>query len=59
MLSAIADCQVVLAGGMGQGMLQNLEQAGIRPILTEVKSIQEAIHAFLEGTLVDRSERVH
>jgi predicted Fe-Mo cluster-binding NifX family protein len=59
MLAAIADCQVVLAGGMGQGMLQNLEQADIRPILTEVKSIQEAILAFLEGKLVDRSERVH
>jgi predicted Fe-Mo cluster-binding NifX family protein len=59
MLAAIADCQVVLAGGMGQGMLQNLEQAGIRPILTEVKNIEEAIHAFLERKLMDRSERVH
>jgi predicted Fe-Mo cluster-binding NifX family protein len=59
MLSAIADCQVVLAGGMGQGMLQNLEQAGIRPFLTEVRSIEQAIHAFLEGKLMDRSERVH
>lgn len=59
MLAAIADCQVVLAGGMGQGMLQNLEQAGIRPILTEVRSIEEAVHAFLEGKLMDRSERVH
>lgn len=59
MLAVIADCQVVLAGGMGQGMLQNLAQAGIRPILTEVRSIEEAVHAFLEGKLVDRSERVH
>lgn len=59
MLAAIADCEILLAGGMGQGMLQNLLQAGIRPILTEVKSVEEAIHAFQEGRLVDRSERVH
>jgi predicted Fe-Mo cluster-binding NifX family protein len=59
MLAVIADCQVVLAGGMGQGMLQNLAQAGIRPLLTEVKNIEEAIRAFQEGRLVDRSERVH
>jgi predicted Fe-Mo cluster-binding NifX family protein len=57
MLAAIADCQVVLAGGMGQGMLQNLEQAGIRPVLTEVRGIHDAIRAFIDGRLVERPER--
>lgn len=59
MLAAIADCQVVLAGGMGQGMYQNLQQTGIRPVLTEVEDIQEAIRAFIEGRLVERPECVH
>jgi len=59
MLAAIADCQVVLAGGMGQGMYGNLQQVGIRPILTEVEDIQDAILAFIQGRLVERPESVH
>lgn len=59
MLAAIADCQVVLAGGMGQGMYGNLQQVGIRPILTEVEDIQDAILAFMQGRLVERPESVH
>ena len=59
MLGAIADCQAVLAGGMGQGLYQNLQQAGIRPLLTEVEDIQEAIRAFIEGRLVERPEYAH
>jgi predicted Fe-Mo cluster-binding NifX family protein len=59
MLETIHDCEAVLAGGMGEGMLLNLRQAGIRPVLTELKDIQEAVRAFVDGTLVDRPERVH
>jgi predicted Fe-Mo cluster-binding NifX family protein len=59
MLAAIADCQVLLAGGMGQGMQVALEQAGIRPVLTGVEDIREAIRAFLEGCLVERPDLAH
>jgi predicted Fe-Mo cluster-binding NifX family protein len=59
MLAAIADCQVVLAGGMGRGMYLNLQEAGIRPVLTELEDIQEAIRAFIEGRLVERPEYAH
>jgi predicted Fe-Mo cluster-binding NifX family protein len=59
MLAVVADCQVVLARGMGQGMYLNLQQAGIRPVFTELKDIQEALRAFGEGKLVERPERVH
>ncbi len=59
MLAVISDCQVVLAGGMGQGMYQNLQRARIRPVMTEVRSIEEALRAFVEGRLVERPERVH
>jgi predicted Fe-Mo cluster-binding NifX family protein len=57
MLAVIADCQVVLACGMGQGMLLNLQEAGVRPVLTEVRDIHEATRAFIEGRLVERPER--
>ena len=59
MLATIQDCETVLAGGMGQGMYQNLHEAGIRPVLTDLKDIQEALRAFVEGNLVERPERVH
>ena len=59
MLATIADCQVVLAGGMGQGMYLNLQEAGIRPVLTEMHDIREAVRALVEGNLTERPERVH
>lgn len=59
MLAAIADCQVLLAGGMGQGMYAALEQAGIRPILTAEARIEEAIRLFLDGSLNERPDLAH
>ena len=59
MLSTIADCQAVLAGGMGLGMQRNLEEVGIRPLLTDVEDIEEAVCAFVEGRLAVRPELAH
>ncbi len=59
MLAAIVDCQVLLAGGMGQGMYAALEQAGIRPILTAESRIEEAIRHYLDGTLEIRPDLAH
>jgi len=59
MLSVIADCQAVLAGGMGFGMQRNLEEVGIRPLLTEVADIEEAVRAFAEGRLAVRPDLAH
>ncbi len=59
MLATIQDCQVVLAGGMGLGMQRNLEEVGIRPVLTDVEDIQAAVQAFLEGRLAERPGLAH
>jgi predicted Fe-Mo cluster-binding NifX family protein len=59
MLATIQDCQVVLAGGMGLGMQRNLEAAGIRPVLTDVQDVREAVQAFLEGRLTERPDLAH
>lgn len=55
----IADCAIVLARGMGQGMYANLQRAGIRPILTTVAPIATAVTAYIEGRLKDHPELVH
>lgn len=59
MLAVIADCQAVLAGGMGLGMQRNLDEVGIRPVLTDLQDIQEAVQAFMDGRLTQRPELAH
>jgi predicted Fe-Mo cluster-binding NifX family protein len=59
MVEAIRDCDVLLAGGMGAGAYQSLRQAGIRPIVTDVRSIDEAVQQVVDGTIVDRIDRLH
>lgn len=58
-MAAIADCDVVLSRGMGRGMYANLQRAGIRTVLTDVPDVQEAVAAFLAGTLTEKPELVH
>lgn len=59
MAGTIADCQVLLARGMGAGAYESMRQAGIRPFITEIASIDEAVQAYLSGRLVDHTEWLH
>jgi predicted Fe-Mo cluster-binding NifX family protein len=59
MFAAISDCQILLARGMGQGAYAGLQDVGIRPILTEIKEIEAAVQAILDGAIEDHPERLH
>ena len=59
MVSAIADCEVLLARGMGAGAYQSMQLAGIRPLVTDVVEIDAAVAAYLAGTLQDHVEKLH
>ena len=59
MAAAIADCEVLLAGGMGAGAYESMKQASIRPIVTDIASVDEAVQAYIEGRLMDHTERLH
>jgi predicted Fe-Mo cluster-binding NifX family protein len=59
MAATINDCDVVLARGMGYGAYEGMAQHNIKPILTDIGSIDEAVRAVVEGTIVDHSERLH
>lgn len=59
MAATIADCQVLLARGMGAGAYESLQAVGIRPIMTGIPKIDDAVQAYLAGTLVDHAERLH
>ncbi len=59
MAEPIADCQVLIAGGMGWGAYENLTSRGIETIVTDIKSIDEAVKLYLEGKLINLQQRLH
>jgi predicted Fe-Mo cluster-binding NifX family protein len=59
MAAAIADCEVLLARGMGAGAYESMKQANIRPVITDVATIDEAVQAYLSGSLRDHVEKLH
>jgi predicted Fe-Mo cluster-binding NifX family protein len=58
-VAAIADCQVLLARGMGAGAFASLQQAGIKPVVADVEDIDAAVEAYLAGTLRYQVEKLH
>jgi predicted Fe-Mo cluster-binding NifX family protein len=59
MFTPILDCEVLLAGGMGQGAYTSLIMAGIHPVMTDILEIEPAVKAYLDGSLVDHPEWLH
>jgi predicted Fe-Mo cluster-binding NifX family protein len=59
MVTAIADCEVLLARGMGAGAYESMKQANICPVVTDITNIDEAVQAYIERSLVDHTERLH
>jgi predicted Fe-Mo cluster-binding NifX family protein len=59
MAEAIADCEALLCGGMGMGAYQSMVRLGIRPVVTEMRDIDQAVIAHIGGEIVDRVERLH
>jgi predicted Fe-Mo cluster-binding NifX family protein len=56
MADSLADCQVLISGGMGYGAYQSLVGRGIETYVTDVENIDEAIKLYLEGNLVNLME---
>jgi predicted Fe-Mo cluster-binding NifX family protein len=59
MAQSISDCAVVLCRGMGRGAYESMNVAGIRPIVTDIASIDDAVSAYIQGNIVDQVERLH
>jgi len=59
MFAPIADCEVVIARGMGKGTHLGLVEMGIKPILTDIVEIETAVKAVIDDTIKDHPERVH
>jgi predicted Fe-Mo cluster-binding NifX family protein len=59
MVLPIKDCKVVLARGMSWSARQCMIDAGIRPILTDIANLDDAIQAYLSGNIEDHVELLH
>ena len=59
MSDVIADCEALLCRGMGMGAYQSMQTRGIRPVVTDIAAIDEAVMAYIEGSIVDQVDRLH
>jgi len=59
MAEAIADCEALLCGGMGMGAYQSMQARGIKPVVTDLLDIDQAVMAYVEGKFVDLVDRLH
>lgn len=59
MAQAITDCDVLLCGGMGWGAFESMKQAGIKTVVTDLTDIGDAVQAYLDGTIVERTDLLH
>jgi predicted Fe-Mo cluster-binding NifX family protein len=58
MAETIADCQVLIAGGMGWGAFESLKAYGIEPVVTDVRDIREAALLYAQGNLPNLMDRL-
>jgi len=59
MLEAITDCEAVLCRSMGMGAYESMKARGIRPVVTDIADIDEAVRAYVSGQIIDHVEKLH
>lgn len=59
MAQAISDCEAIICGGMGAGAYEGMRQLNIKPVVTDLRQIDDALQAYLAGNLQDRTDLLH
>ena len=59
MAEPILDCQMVISRAMGFGVYNKFKMMNIKPYITNIKTISDAVKAIIDGKLVDHNERMH
>jgi predicted Fe-Mo cluster-binding NifX family protein len=59
MVAVVRDCAAIIAGGMGRPAYASIQSAGLTPILTDERNIEQAAQAYASGTLANHEERMH
>lgn len=58
MFAPIADCQVLLCGGMGTPAYQKAQQAGLEVVLTS-GALPQVVQSYLDGRVISDFRRIH
>jgi predicted Fe-Mo cluster-binding NifX family protein len=59
MIEPVENCEALICGGMGSGAYEAIRAQGIRPVVTDIRSIDDAVKAYTNGQLKDHTERLH
>lgn len=50
-MDGLSGCEVVIAAGMGRRAIAHFQEAGIKPIFTDVTDAEQAVKAYAQGNL--------
>jgi len=59
MINNIKDCEAVISYGMGQRIYADLLKHNIKAIVTDEKTVTDAVHQFIKNTLKNRTDKLH
>jgi predicted Fe-Mo cluster-binding NifX family protein len=59
MFAPIADCQVLISGGMGEPAFEHAQAQGLKVVLPAEKNIKAALEAYRNGNLESDLRRIH
>ncbi len=59
MIANVLDCKYLLSRGMGYGIYNHLENAGIIPIVTNIRGLEDAVKSVIDGSIVNYSNKLH
>ncbi len=59
MSEAITDCEALLCRGMGTGAYESIKARNIRPMITDIADVDEAVMAYANGKIIDHVEKLH
>ncbi|MFH0884028.1 MAG: NifB/NifX family molybdenum-iron cluster-binding protein [bacterium] len=55
-VKGLSDCQTLICGGIGQGAIHTLQNAGMQIISTKYLSVDQSLKAYLDGQLNQEAE---
>ncbi len=59
MAEVIKDCKILIARGMGAGAYQSMRQLNIKPVVTDIRNIDDAVQSVINETIINHIEKLH
>ena len=59
MLSNVRDCEALITRGMGYGIYSAIVKSGMKSFVTNVPMADDAVQAYISGSLENHTERLH